>query len=337
MILSADQTNVVHFFWFNDKNGNKLDKISTLCINSAFLHGHQVNVWTYGKLDADDLFIDIVIRDANEIVDRTKFISQSFDGFKHSFAYFADYFRTILLKKERGWWSDTDCLFLKNISVLAKDYDYVVGLERVDSKGFEHHAGGIIYLSTKAGDNLIDYIADFISNEIEKTRNTGELAPWGTTCPGIITKVIDNKQDFKEAIYSYPRTAFYQVGWKNYELENYAYKKFAEASEVFQQFIFDNASDIYVCHLWNSLVDFDKVEKFSLYDIMFQAVEAKVKPTVEMIELVTKLYNHYDTNVLSLDYESFHKSNVKLLNYVLDNKREALTHNDIAFTKASKI
>ncbi len=288
--IEINYRNKVNFFWHNPDN-NVLDEVAQLCINSAVYHGHYVNLWTYGNLEIGKLDMRVHLCAASDVIKKDEFFSAKFKGFKHSNSFFSNYFRFKLLDTHAGWWSDTDVVFLKNISYLAVDYGYVVGTEDYKNK-LPVHACGLIY-SSPWNNVIIKDTLSFVEERIEKYNKTGKLPKWAETSVVITSKLINSGYD--PGAFSYPRSVMYEAGWKQKELKSFAYEPLWKQSDDTVKRVLNN-DQIAVSHLWNSLVDFNKVHKDSYFGIMLEILrhgEIPSKNTIMEIFLRTCLdYAH---------------------------------------------
>ena len=90
----------IHALWI----GEKLGPITRCCLKSFVQHGHQVILHTYSEIV--DIPEDIIISDANKIINQDKIIKHKKTG---SYALFSDIFRYELLKKIKGNGIYVDC------------------------------------------------------------------------------------------------------------------------------------------------------------------------------------------------------------------------------------
>ncbi len=111
----TDDNRTVHGLWI----GDSLSNIEMLTIRSFTNHGHEFNLWTYGKI-TNKLPKGATLRNANEIIPEAKVFrykySNKFGHGKGSVSGFSDIFRYKLLYDRGGWWVDMDVTCLKPLN-----------------------------------------------------------------------------------------------------------------------------------------------------------------------------------------------------------------------------
>src|SRR3989338_7556081 len=111
-ITPMDET--IQLLWI----GDELSNLERLCLYSYLQNGHSVHLYVYNSnLDGPE---GVVLKDGNEILDKSEiFVYQSGCG-KGSVSAFSNLFRYALLYQKGGWWSDTDVVCLKHLDFQDK-------------------------------------------------------------------------------------------------------------------------------------------------------------------------------------------------------------------------
>lgn len=99
-----------------------LSNLERICLASMLKQGHEVILYTYGKVS--NIPKGIIVRSADDILPYD-------DSFRHnttgSISLLSDYFRLALFKKEMGVWIDCDCYLLRPLEMPA--HGYILGYE----------------------------------------------------------------------------------------------------------------------------------------------------------------------------------------------------------------
>jgi hypothetical protein len=106
--MMGDDNRTVHGMW----KGTRLSPMELLTIRSFQAHGHEFVLWLYDELETP-LPPETVIRDATEIIPRTRVFRYRAGATRGSYAGFSDLFRYRLLWEVGGWWVDMDVVCLK--------------------------------------------------------------------------------------------------------------------------------------------------------------------------------------------------------------------------------
>lgn len=109
---------VIHALWI----GKKLGSISSCCLRSFVMRGHEVYLHTYA--DIEDIPDGVVQVDARDIIPEEKIIKHNETG---SYALFSDIFRYELMNKVEGIYVDCDVYCLKPVTV--PEHGYLLGFE----------------------------------------------------------------------------------------------------------------------------------------------------------------------------------------------------------------
>jgi hypothetical protein len=169
----SEPLEVANFFW----EGSALGMQERACITSFCDHGFDVRVYSYRQLEIPP---KAVLRDAATILPYSEIGRYTQGGMPGNLAAFSDAFRYHLLRKESGWWFDTDVL----CSAPVKQFvDIVVAKATRFSAGWEdeHQVNGaVLYL---ADARLLDAL-------IEDLTRVGYVFEWGAIGPKLITSTL---------------------------------------------------------------------------------------------------------------------------------------------------
>ncbi|MGC8774372.1 MAG: glycosyltransferase [Chlorobaculum sp.] len=162
-----------NFFWHG-----QLSLYEYACIASFVKHNFTVQVFTFD--DTMQIPAGATLRHAGDILSEKQLFSYTQSGQKGSLAAFSDAFRLHLLKKEGGWWFDTDVLCLKDADVFRET---VRSKPKPLSMGWQNSKyinGGILYAEDEP-------FVDALLLHLEKA---GKVFVWGEIGPKLITSVI---------------------------------------------------------------------------------------------------------------------------------------------------
>lgn len=169
--------------------GSALGPVERACIRSVLRVGHEITLYSYGRLDGVPDGVDV--EDAASILPEEAIIRHK----EGSVALFANFFRYELQRLGKGFWLDTDQYLIAPIEI---DTPYVFGFQ--DSRLINN---GILRLPTDSP-LLEDLLALFDQREIpfwlpalerwraarrlRKHGRTGlEEMPWGSAGPHALT------------------------------------------------------------------------------------------------------------------------------------------------------
>lgn len=167
------QLEKANFFW----HGSPLGLQEYVCISSFIRNGFDVCVYSYSDLNLPE---GAKLHDASEILPASDLNKYTQGGLKANLAAFSDAFRYHVLRKNGGWWFDTDVLCLATVDQFAniitnKEYGISAGYQSNDVINC-----GVLYLDDI---NLLNKLI----NELE---NAGTEFEWGEIGPTLITRVI---------------------------------------------------------------------------------------------------------------------------------------------------
>ena len=234
--MNNQNIEVANFFW-----GGDLTPYEEANFLSFLNNGFNVNVWSYQKLTLPK---EIVNRDANEIISKeflTKF-NQNFQ--KSNMSSFSNLFRYELILKEGGWWFDSDCICLKDVSdfsKLANNQKFVLALENPDLVG-----SSVMYINDK---NIAEMLLDETNKRIKE--NNYKFF-WGEIGPYLITDVFKAKNLFEKTIKT---EYFYKIKPEEFHI------LFDPDSTSSVQTLL---KDSFVCHTWNEMFRKFDIEKKKL-------------------------------------------------------------------------
>jgi hypothetical protein len=177
MVQNRNKPNTANFFW-----EGVLTNYEVASINSFVNNNFKVNLWTYSQNSFSQISKDVEIKDASEIlpINLLRSLNQNFQ--KANYSSFSNLFRYRLLNVYGGWWFDTDCFCLKNVSEFKKiisGREYVLGLER------ENYVGSAVMYFTET--ELLENIENHAYQVIKKNKNK---LKWGEIGPDLITEII---------------------------------------------------------------------------------------------------------------------------------------------------
>jgi len=201
---------IANFFW-----DGEMSNLEKSCIKSFVRNGFKVKLWSYngfiveGAKSCDaNLVLDKSYMYNNDIQQHHDFASIE----KCKLAAFSDFFRYKLISEYGGWWFDTDCFCLKDVSEYTKiksNYDLVSFYEEDDNI-----ACGVFYL--KKDTILSNLIMQEFNHllEIEK----GKVSKWATFGPKFFTNFI-NKYNLLDGIFD--ASYCYSIHWNDVDLMLY--------------------------------------------------------------------------------------------------------------------
>jgi hypothetical protein len=177
MVKNRNKPNTANFFW-----EGILTNYEVASINSFVNNNFKVNLWTYSQNSFSKISNEVEIKDASEIlpINLLNSLNQNFQ--KANYSSFSNLFRYRLLNVYGGWWFDTDCFCLKNVSEFEKiiyGREYVLGLER------ENYVGSAVMYFTET--ELLENIENYAYEVIKKNNNK---LKWGEIGPDLITEII---------------------------------------------------------------------------------------------------------------------------------------------------
>ena len=227
-------------FWI----GNRFSYMEKLAVASALAVGHPFTVYSYTHQDLVGVPAGAELRDADEIMPREKFSRYFENGF---YALASDFFRYALLKKNKGYWVDLDCYFLK-----ALDFSnpYVFGWEN------DYSINGAVLrlppdcemIEELAQHPLVNWRPPFFGPKrtikfywqwLQKGEVNAEDLPWGSYGPLLITYLAKKYGVAKAA---QPLEVFYPVSYEN------ARELFGPADAISSKL----GSMTRVVHMWHS-------------------------------------------------------------------------------------
>lgn len=234
-----DSKEIANFFWFGE-----LSKFEIVCIKSFVKNGFKVKLWSYDNLELDgcELCDASLILDKN-IMNNIKQYHVDFKSEKTNFAAFSDLFRYTLIAKNGGWWFDTDCYCLKNVSyyTMLKSNNELVSFYQEEKS----IACGVFYMKENS------MYSSLLLYEINKLyqNNIGLVAKWGTFGPEFFTNFIFN-YNLENGVFS--KELCYSIHWEEFNL-------FIDESK--KQDVLHRIKDSYLTHIWNTFFNKHAIDK----------------------------------------------------------------------------
>jgi len=177
--------------------GPSLSIMEQLSIRSFLANGHEYHLYVYDT--PTDVPAGTVLKDANEILDRSR-IWRYKDGFgKGSVAGFADFFRYVLLYKRGGWWVDTDVVCLRPF-----DHQSDIVICTSDESEYGHLACTFV-LKFPAGNEYAKYLVN-----VADRPNVDEIK-FGDIGPFLVQRMV-KELDLNR--YLAPPNDFAPIGWR---------------------------------------------------------------------------------------------------------------------------
>lgn len=213
-----------NFFWAF----SPISLYDELCIKSFVYHGFKTNIYSY---DTEIKIDGVKTLDANEIININEVNKYNISGYKRSpYSGLSNEFRYLLMKKNKGWWFDTDVLCLKNKSFFDelenKNPDFVAGFEK-------NKDVNVAVLKINKQKIIIDLL-----NEIKKKKKN---LKWGELGPSLFTKILKKNNTLE---LSQQKNLFYSINYENFMFPLLPSKKI-ETEKLLK--------DSYVCHLYNEI------------------------------------------------------------------------------------
>lgn len=234
--------NTANFFW-----QGTLTPYEILCIKSFVKNDFFVNLWSYEKIDSNELkdLDNFSIKNANLILPKSDINKFTQNSQKNNLSSFTNLFRYKLLHKFGGWWFDTDCICLKNVeefSFLAKKHPFVIG--ETPEKLVN---GSVMFFEDKI------HMKNLISLVENKLNHQSVNFEWGEIGPYLLTDYFKNKK----IDYISPKNLFYEIGPKEFNI------LFSTNTKVVKD-LEDRLGDAFVCHLWNEMYRRYLIDKYKL-------------------------------------------------------------------------
>lgn len=225
MVKNRNKPNTANFFW-----EGALTNYEVASINSFVNNNFKVNLWTYSQNSFSEISNEVEIKDASEILPITLLGSLNQNFQKANYSSFSNLFRYRLLNVYGGWWFDTDCFCLKNVSEfknIISGREYVLGLER------KNYVGSAVMYFTET--DLLENIENQAYEVIKKNNNK---LKWGEIGPDLITDTVISNGLINSILNP---NYFFPVPPNN-------------ISKLFDSNIDMNYfKDAFICHSWNEM------------------------------------------------------------------------------------
>jgi hypothetical protein len=242
----------IHMLWI----GGTLSVLERLSMKSFLANGHPVILHAYG--DVIGVPKDVQVEDARLVLPEACVFANSGCGIGAAgYAGFSDWFRYELLKREAGWWCDTDMVCLSHLSL---QQDCVIATSREGQWGTP--ALGCA-LRLAPDDPLLDFCLDFCrSNNIPKLVGESYIA----VGPGLIQRGI---RELGREHYQVGPDIFCPISWRHtrfvvsppFSRHLYNLKRRIRGGELVQNI----KSETKAIHLWQSTWKLSNLDTDGIY------------------------------------------------------------------------
>lgn len=242
-----NETNrIVRALWI----GDALSTMERLSLRSFLAHGHEVHLYTYGKVAG--VPAGTLALDANEIVPAEKIFRFRGDG---SYAAFSDLFRYALLDAEGGWWVDTDVVCLAPFDF---DTPYVFASECDSFYASQSVTSGIV--KAPRGSEAIHWALETCY------RKNLERLDWGEIGPHLLQDLV---QRFALSRYIEPYTTFCPIFCAHV-------RHFVDPERSWSDLLAGDRRG-YAVHLWNEMWRRCNVDKDARYpaECLYEQLKAR--------------------------------------------------------------
>lgn len=239
LIINSDEYctkfEIANFFW-----DGEMSELEINCIKSFVRNGFKVKLWSYNNIKLPN----VESCDANMVLPNKRTLKQELNlksKKQADLAAFSDHFRYKVTSMFGGWWFDTDCFCLKNVS----DYREIrkgkrlVSCKQNNNIKHNHHIGCGAFWVDKDVSNIL--IEEF-ENEIEKTN--GKIKDFGYFGPEFFTNFIKKHGYYDDML---PVKSFYAIHWEKVDLMLYP-SKFKKSLEKIK--------NSFLTHIWT--IEFKK-------------------------------------------------------------------------------
>jgi len=196
---------IANFFW--DGNLSELEKN---CIKSFHRNGFKVKLWSYDNIKLEN----IESCDANLIMPRVLNLKQELNGKTEeqaSIICLSDFFRFKLISMHGGWYFDTDCFCLKDVSEFKsiRQGKPIVSCKIPDVESLLHIMNGAFWVD--------DFFSKKIFNELEEVVDNSkkEIKSYGFFGAEFLTNFV-----YRNNLYDYILSSdiFYAINWDESDL-----------------------------------------------------------------------------------------------------------------------
>jgi len=181
-VKSKNNKNTANFFW-----DGELSLYEIMCIKSFLKHGFFVNLWTFSKQNYENLLNleNLEIKNANQILKQQELVKFTQNSQKNNLSSFTNMFRYKLLNNFGGWWFDTDCYCLKNVSEFLKLTENNQFIICRSPDGLIN--GSVMYFEKNS---YTKEMAEIVEKKLKKRNNNFY---WGEIGPYLLTEFFKNK------------------------------------------------------------------------------------------------------------------------------------------------
>lgn len=197
---------IANFFW-----DGEMTNLEKNCIQSFVNAGFKVKLWSYDNIKLPN----VESCDANKVLDRKITLRQNSSIKKEAesnLAAFSDYFRYKVVNLFGGWWFDTDCFCLKDVSYYKqiKVGKNIISCKQNDNDDDLYQIGcGAFWMNIETSNNLIKEFEKLIINSKNEIKGYGH---YGTE---FFTRFVKDNDLYDEIL---PFEYFYSIHWTESEL-----------------------------------------------------------------------------------------------------------------------
>jgi hypothetical protein len=216
------------------------------CIKSFVCNNFKVKLWSYTPHQLPN----VELCDASIVLDRNIDIKQDYSGKSEketTLAAFSDYFRYKVVSMYGGWWFDSDCFCLKDVSEFEKliiNKDIISCKQNDDYEDKHHIACGAFWANEIIAKKLIHDFEGMLSNI-----NYGDYVNYGLYGPEFFTNFVKRNGLYDMILH---HKFFYAIRW--YEMQ------YMTNSELLQDAL-ELTKDSYLTHIWNSHIPIYNIDK----------------------------------------------------------------------------
>lgn len=155
-----DSNHIIQSLWI----GESLTVMEIMCIQSYINNGHEFHLYTYSPID--NVPNETVIKDANQIIDKSEIYIDSFGGFVN----LSNIFRYTLLFKNGGWWVDMDTVCLRYF-----DFNEIYVFSSEFSDPYKRYLCNTTFIKCPVGAQVLKDCIDFCQLRGNSYLHWGEL------------------------------------------------------------------------------------------------------------------------------------------------------------------
>ena len=220
---------IANFFW-----DGEMSELEINCIKSFVRNGFKVKLWSYNNIKLPN----VESCDANMILYKNSNLKQKLNSKSKeqaSLAVFSDHFRYKVTSMFGGWWFDTDCFCLKDVSdyIEIRKGKKIVSCKQNNDKKSVHHIGcGAFWMDKEVSKVFIDEFEEAIE------KSNGKVQSFGYYGPEFFTNFVKKHSYYDDML---PVKLFYSIHWDEVDLMIYP-RKLNKA--------LDKIKDSFLTHIW---------------------------------------------------------------------------------------